>query len=498
MAVTSSTASVCVCFPQELYPGTLQRATALFARFGDIARIDMTLGAPSGRLLVTFFDLRSAGQVLIDFGAQAEPFPAAAHDFHAVSIAASVFADLPPTFTGFQAFGEIAGVSICGEDMVVEFYDMRAAQRVSCAVPGCRPRRAAPPQSAAGDEAEAWTPAAFAAGAGVAELRPPTLLSLTESLARVELELGALTAAARGQGTCDAGERLPGPTTLGRCLPSGGKLPVAAAAAAAAVMIPTGAGTTAGAPGSPGTRAAAGKGPGAEAAGAVAATPPAATRAAGRGAGAHGGGQGGSSGKPAREKVCIRDLSKFDIVPEVLMRGGDPRTTVMVRNIPKACTREDFVSVLAACGLQERYSFFYMPFDKRRNIHCGFAFLNLKAPTDVLRLHDGVKGSLVRACPGVSPPALSYARLQGQEQLMKHFSLSAVMYDSDARKRPIFFGSGGDSSSQPQQASTMQPLYVTPLKEFSAAPGYVVGELDADIDYTVYTDSFLMSEAAGG
>jgi RNA recognition motif-containing protein len=119
----------------------------------------------------------------------------------------------------------------------------------------------------------------------------------------------------------------------------------------------------------------------------------------------------------------------------------------MVRNIPKACTRERFVELLAQFGLGESYTFFYMPYDKNRNIHCGFAFVNFRIPIDVLRLYEGLQTANLRTNSNTAPPAVSYARLQGQEQLMQHFSLSAVMYDSDARKRPVFVAAGASSGS---------------------------------------------------
>ncbi|CAE8632040.1 unnamed protein product, partial [Polarella glacialis] len=48
------------------------------------------------------------------------------------------------------------------------------------------------------------------------------------------------------------------------------------------------------------------------------------------------------------------------------------------------------------------------------------------------------RNSTIQSACDTAPPAVSYARLQGQDQLMKHFSLSAVMHDNDARKRPLF------------------------------------------------------------
>merc|ERR1719203_1806065 len=162
----SQSASISVAFPPEQYPNTIDRAMEVFAQFGDIARIDMTLGLATGRLLVTFFDIRAAQQALFVFRDKAEIIPPAAYDFHAVSIA---FAEWPSTVTSFRNFGEIAGASICGEDMLVEFYDMRAAQQVFFSVPGCRP----------------WPPQAL-------------FHTLKESLARVEYALDAVAATSNG------------------------------------------------------------------------------------------------------------------------------------------------------------------------------------------------------------------------------------------------------------------------------------------------------------
>merc|ERR1719387_2111309 len=81
-----------------------------------------------------------------------------------------------------------------------------------------------------------------------------------------------------------------------------------------------------------------------------------------------------------------------------------------------------------------------------------------------------LKGTVARNMS--MPPAISYARLQGHEQLVRHFSLSAVMYDDDARKRPLFVPGGGAqgetekdgalSTEKIDQASKLSPAYITP------------------------------------
>ena len=166
-------------------------------------------------------------------------------------------------------------------------------------------------------------------------------------------------------------------------------------------------------------------------------------------------------------KVSTNEFLKFDIHPEKIRSGEDLRTTVMIRNIPRAWTHDDFGEFLVKLS-SENYTFLYMPIDKRREVHCGFAFVNFQSAHDVLMLHTNLQVTAVRCSDaGATPLALSYARLQGQEQLLQQFSTSAVMRGSDMRKRPIFFtGKAKQSKSETKgelstKALDIQPRYVT-------------------------------------
>jgi len=143
----------------------------------------------------------------------------------------------------------------------------------------------------------------------------------------------------------------------------------------------------------------------------------------------------------ARTKITNKDFEKFDINPEAILCGADKRTTVMVRHLQGICARRDFLSFLDRCGLGNRYSFFYMPCKEHRNVPAGFAFVNFASPHDVHTLYGAVAGGLWREVCGSSPtksPAVSYARFQGHEDLVQHFSLSVVLQEQDPEKRPIF------------------------------------------------------------
>mmetsp|Transcript_13302 Transcript_13302/g.31588 ORF Transcript_13302/g.31588 Transcript_13302/m.31588 type:complete len:422 (-) Transcript_13302:119-1384(-) len=387
VSMSDASNTVAVHFQSGECPRNLEEATILFSKFGDIARLDTTLGTLTGLIFATFFDVRAAQKVLQHYGMCAESFQAAAYDFRALSISTSAFAELPAQFAGFHSFGEIAGVSVDGEDIVVEFYDLRAAQQVAFCVPGSRPKRSASPSAAKPPAMENH----FVSGSDWVK---ETMTSLAASLptGADPLQMGS-------------------DPLMGSQI--GGDLPKTAAMW---------------------------QGP----------------------------------GKPVREKVRSQDLSKFDIVADKIRSGEDSRTTVMVRNIPKACSREAFVELLVPCGLGDRYTFFYMPFDKRRNIHCGFAFINFRAPSDVLVLCERMTPSFWRAylnrghLTAATMPAVSYARLQGQDQLTKHFSLSAVMRDSDARKRPVFCSKTGG-----QKVFLEEELEETHEDEDKYAPCYI-------------------------
>jgi len=151
--------------------------------------------------------------------------------------------------------------------------------------------------------------------------------------------------------------------------------------------------------------------------------------------------KGERANKPVRTKVSTKEFQKYDIDPDRIQRGEDSRTTVMIRNLVGISARKDFLMFLEKCGLSDRFTFFYMPCKEHRNVPAGFAFVNFISPIDVHKLVVMVKSGFWREFmkePTVKAPAVSYARFQGHEELVKHFSSSAVLHEQDPEKRPIF------------------------------------------------------------
>jgi len=69
-------------------------------------------------------------------------------------------------------------------------------------------------------------------------------------------------------------------------------------------------------------------------------------------------------------------------------------------------------------------------------------------------------------------PAVSYARFQGQEELMKHFSSSVVMHEQDPKKRPIFRHKNAHKENEKEQdnGATDGGNPTTPAHSASASP----------------------------
>lgn len=345
----------------------LWRSVAHFAQFGEVARIDRSLAASTGQLLVTYFDVRSADKALAELET-AEIFPPAVHDFRTVAVALT---DCRGTATSFSTYGEIAGASVVGEDMLVEFFDIRAAQLAWCSVKGCRPHQGSVPQ----------LPLPFQAA--VPEIK--------QDLQPAQPKLKTWMTAELDESTAGSPEE-------------------------------------------------------------------------------QGGSTGGGS-RRLRERVHFDELAKFDIVADRVFSGLDQRTTVMVRRIPKTCTREELLKVLDECHLEEGFDFFYMPSDKHRRSHCGFAFVNLRRPSDVVLLRDSIQTRLQHRFLSAVMPAVSYARIQGEKELLRHFNDSAVM--RDGRKRPVFFNSSNKTWDQSEdRIATVDHDYI----QLSSTPAKVALE----------------------
>lgn len=399
------------------------------SKYGDIARIDASLATVLGHILVTYYDVRSAHRMLLDHVGHAEPFSEVQQDCRIARVNMALFAEMVGTAGGFSRFGEVANIKVVGRDAIVEFFDLRAAQALLLATGG-----AAQPCLPAQGEAEQLTMAAHER-AKLQQSQEATLAAIAAALAGSDgdglappVGLDAATVAAAAAAA--AANVMAGGSNAPPCLDSvpyptfslGGRrlssLAEAALAAEEGNFFASCAPKTMSATGPAGKLEAA------------------------------------LDRRPGRTKVTAKDFWKYDINRERVAAGEDTRTTVMVRNLVRDNARKDFLAFLERCGLGEKYTFFYMPCKEHRKVPAGFVIVNFVSPQDVLCLHDAVQNEPWAKCgkeQTQKTPAVSYARFQGHEELLVHFSTSAVLHETDPEKRPMCRTSTGELKALDKQ-----------------------------------------------
>lgn len=323
--------TVCISDPNGQWQSVKKKTIQDFLEFGEVARIDTSILQCA---LVTYFDVRDAQKVLLEWVGVAEPFLPAAHDFRTVQINMVEFTRKHPA-SNFAQFGEVAHVGMLGCDLLVEFYDLRASQALLVEAADC---------------ASPWMPQSQMSMSMLPEpVAPPVpLTSLAKAALKAEEEAYAGT-------NFNEAEKASG---------------------------------------------------------------------------------------PVRTKITNKEFTKYDIDPAKLLSGEDQRTTVMVRNLVGSNARKNFMAYLEKCGLHDKHTFFYMPCKEHRNVPVGFAFVNFSSPNDVHCLYTMMKSErwseLICDPNSSKKPALSFARFQGHEELMAHFSTSAVLSRRNPEKRPSF------------------------------------------------------------
>ncbi|GBG61886.1 hypothetical protein CBR_g23837 [Chara braunii] len=154
--------------------------------------------------------------------------------------------------------------------------------------------------------------------------------------------------------------------------------------------------------------------------------------------GSSGGGR-GRRGDSASNNADNKKQYQLDI--DKILRGEDPRTTLMIKNIPNKYTQK---MLLAAIDDNHRgtYDFFYLPIDFKNKCNVGYAFINLISPSKIVPFYQAFNGKKWEKFNSEKVASLAYARIQGKAALVAHFQNSSLM-NEDKRCRPILFHSDG-------------------------------------------------------
>mmetsp|Transcript_7353 Transcript_7353/g.16060 ORF Transcript_7353/g.16060 Transcript_7353/m.16060 type:complete len:591 (+) Transcript_7353:168-1940(+) len=140
-------------------------------------------------------------------------------------------------------------------------------------------------------------------------------------------------------------------------------------------------------------------------------------------------------------------LASFEIVPSLIRAGKDKRTTVIVRKIPRSCSRQTFLQFLDRCGLQGKYT---MVYTFQQSSSYQYAVVDLANNQAVLRLYECLQHDYWyrqrMGIPGVRAFEMIYSEVQGVMALREHFGGSKAISHPDPNQRVQFF--------------TLEPQYV--------------------------------------
>jgi len=123
---------------------------------------------------------------------------------------------------------------------------------------------------------------------------------------------------------------------------------------------------------------------------------------------------------------------------------SEGRTTVMLRNLPQAFSREDLLRLLDSKGFECRYDFVYVPLDFDKLANLGHAFVNMVTLADVERLWAEFDGFSEWPVPHDSKCSLAWNdKQQGLHAMMDRYRNSPVMHKTVPDQcKPLVFNAG--------------------------------------------------------
>eukprot|EP00960_Hanusia_phi_P044445 756649-Hanusia_phi.AAC.10 len=125
----------------------------------------------------------------------------------------------------------------------------------------------------------------------------------------------------------------------------------------------------------------------------------------------------------------------------------DPRTTVMVKNIPNKYTQRNLLELIDT-NHQGTYDFFYLPIDFKNKCNLGYAFINFREARFIANFVKDFADKRWERFNSEKVCVVTYARIQGKNALINHFRSSRLMLKHE-KYRPIVFSDNGKPETIP-------------------------------------------------
>ena len=125
-----------------------------------------------------------------------------------------------------------------------------------------------------------------------------------------------------------------------------------------------------------------------------------------------------------------------EIYIDSILLYKDPRTTLMIKNIPNKYTIGTFLDEINV-EFRNKYDIFYLPIDYGNKCNLGFAFINFVDPMHIIHFYELYRGKRWRRFNSEKICELVYAKIQGKKELISHFEKGKVLQFESEEKRPL-------------------------------------------------------------
>jgi len=142
--------------------------------------------------------------------------------------------------------------------------------------------------------------------------------------------------------------------------------------------------------------------------------------------------------KPNKPKSNRLDQDQKDnsfFIVDVNRIESDPRTTLMVKNIPNKYDLPLLLQTIEK-NYKGKYDFLYLPIDPRNKCNVGYAFINFIEAKYVKDFFNEFNGKKWEKFNSEKVCDIKYGRIQGKKALIHHFQYSNVMSQHDQKLKP--------------------------------------------------------------
>lgn len=138
---------------------------------------------------------------------------------------------------------------------------------------------------------------------------------------------------------------------------------------------------------------------------------------------------------------------RYALDVEKVRKGEENRTALMIRNIPNKYNQKMLVSTLEE-DHKGHFDFIYLPIDFKNKCNVGYAFINLTKVEYIESFYKAFHGKKWGRFNSEKVCEITFARIQGRQQLIAHFQNSSLLLE-DPKCRPIIFDVQGRQEEFP-------------------------------------------------